>query len=74
MTFVNNAKEHAKRNVIFYLEKGEVTKWNRVNVDLWSPKTVKDKNSWNYQAQLYGTPTASCCQQIFDTTWLACYP
>ena len=26
------------------------------------------------QAQLYGRPTTSCCQQIFDTTWLACYP
>ena len=26
------------------------------------------------QAQLYGTLTASHCQRIFDTAWLACYP
>ena len=26
------------------------------------------------QAQLYGPPTASCCQQIFGNTWLTCYP
>ena len=54
------------------------------------PKTVKNKNGWNYQihvmtmvdpvtgwfkqAQLYGTPTASRCIRIFDNTWLARYP
>ena len=55
-----------------------------------SPKTVQNKNGWDYQihvmtmvdpvtgwfeqAQLYGTPTAHRCQQIFDNTWLASYP
>ena len=29
---------------------------------------------WFEQAQLYERLTASRCQQIFDTTWLACYP
>ena len=55
-------------------KKGEVTKWSRVNVDLWGPKTVKNKNGWDYkihvmtmvdpvtgwfeQAQLYGNSKA----------------
>ena len=30
-------------------KKGEVTEWSRVNVDLWGPKTVKNKNGWTYQ-------------------------
>ena len=30
-------------------KKGEITKWSRVNVDLWGPKTVQNKNGWNYQ-------------------------
>ena len=71
-------------------KEGEVTKWSRVNVDLWGLKTLKNKKSWKYkihvmtmvdpvtwwleQTQLYGKPTASCCQRIFDTTWLARYP
>ena len=58
-------------------------------MDCWGPKTVKNKNGWNYQihvmtmvdpvtgwfeqAQLYRTPTASRRQQIFDT-WHAYYP
>ena len=71
-------------------KEGEITKCGRVNVDLWGPKTVKNKNGWNYQihvmtmvdpvtgwfeqAQLYGSPTVYRCQQIFDNTWLASYP
>ena len=71
-------------------KKGEITKFSRVNVDLWGPKTVKNKNGWDYkihimtmvdpvtgwfeQAQLYGKPTAFRCQQILDTVWLARYP
>ena len=27
---------------------GEITKWSRVNVDLWGPKTVKNENGWDY--------------------------
>ena len=27
-------------------KKGEVTKWSRVNVDLWGPKTVKNMNGF----------------------------
>ena len=69
---------------------GEITKWSRVNVDLWGPKTIKNRNGWDYQIhvmtlvdpvtgwfeqqQLYGSPTAYRCQQIFDNTWLARYP
>jgi len=34
---------------------------------------VDPVTGWFEQAQLYGTLTASRCQQIFDTTWLACY-
>ena len=82
-------RTHKKKYELLPEKKGEITKWSRVNVDLWGPKTVKDKNGWNYQihmtmvdpvtgwfeqAQLYGSPTAYRCQQIFDTTWLARYP
>lgn len=71
-------------------KKGEITKWSRVNVDLFDPKTISNKNSFEYQlhvltmvdpvtgwfkcCQLYGTPTAYQVQQIFDTVWLAQYP
>ena len=30
-------------------KEGEVTKWSRVNVDPCDPKTVRNKNGWNYQ-------------------------
>ena len=59
-------------------------------MDLWGPKTVRNKNGWDYQihfmtivdpvtglfeqAQLYDKPTAHQFQQIFDNTWLARYP
>ena len=81
MILANAAREHARKSI---------TKWSRVNVDLWGPKTVQNKNGWNYQinvmtmvdpvtgwfeqAQLYGKPTSYRCQQIFDNTWLARYP
>ena len=71
-------------------KKGEVTKWSRVNVDLWGPKTVKNVNGYTYEihvmtmvdpvtgwfecCQLYGPPTAYRCQQILDTVWLSRYP
>ena len=64
-------------------KKGEITKWSRVNVDLWGPKTVNNKNGFSYDVhvmtmvdpvtgwfeacQLYGTPTLFRCQQILDT-------
>ena len=35
---------------------------------------VDPVTGWFEQAQLYGTPTAYRCQQIFDNTWLARYP
>ena len=35
---------------------------------------VNPVTGWFEQAQLYGTPIAQCCQQIFDNTWLARYP
>ena len=35
---------------------------------------VNPVTGWFEQAQLYGTPTASQCMQIFDNTQLACYP
>ena len=30
-------------------KRGEIIKWSRVNVDLWGPKTVQNKNGWDYQ-------------------------
>ena len=35
---------------------------------------VDPVTGWFEQAQLNGSPTAHCCQQIFDNIWLACYP
>ena len=68
----------------------ETTKWRRVNVDLWGPKTIKNVNGYDYQvhvmtmvdpvtgwpefAQLYGKPTAYRCQEILDNVWLSRYP
>ena len=70
--------------------KAEVTKWNRVNLDCWGPKTIKQKNGFDYEiyvltmvdpvtgwfeyAQLYEAPTAMRCQELFRTTWLSRYP
>ena len=64
-------------------KKGEVTKWSRVNVDLWGPKSVVSTNGntyelhlmtmvdpvtgWFEMEQLYGPPTAERCQEILDT-------
>ena len=33
-------------------KKGEITKFSRVNVDLWGPKTVKNKNGWDYKIHI----------------------
>ena len=68
----------------------EITKWRRVNVDCWGPKTINNKNKFTYQiyvmsmmdpvtgwvelAQLYGPPTAYKCQQLLDSVWLSRYP
>ena len=90
MTSANDTREHTQKDGLPSGKEGEITKCGRVNVDLQGPKTVKNKNGWKYkihvmtminpvtgwfkQAQLYETPTASRCIQIFDNTWLACYP
>merc|ERR1712102_158455 len=33
-------------------KKGEVTKWSRVNVDLWGPESVVSKNGFTYEIHL----------------------
>ena len=30
----------------------ETTRWNRVNVDLWGPKSIVNKNEWNYELHI----------------------
>ena len=71
-------------------KESELTKWKRVNVDLWGPKTIKNVNGFDYElrvmtmvdpvtgwfesTQLYGPPTAYRCQEILDNVWLARYP
>ena len=71
-------------------KKREITKWSRVNVDLWDPKTIYNKNIKNYQlyvitmvdpvmgwfglSQLKGKSNAFVCMKRFDSAWLACYP
>ena len=68
----------------------EVTKWNRVNLDCWGPKTIKNKNGFDYEiyvltmvypvtgwfeyAQIYEAPTAMRYQELFNTTWYSRYP
>jgi len=34
------------------MKTAETTKWKRVNVDLWGPATVKNKNGTNYKIQV----------------------
>ena len=84
-------KKQKKRKYGLLPEKEpEVTKWRRVNVDLWGPKTIQNKTGWDYAIhvmtmvdpvtgwfelqQLYSEPTAFRCQQILDTEWLSRYP
>ena len=33
-------------------KKGEITKWSQVNVDLWGPKTIRNKNGKNYHTHV----------------------
>ena len=78
------------KNGLLPEKEAEVTKWNRVNLDCWGPKTIKQKNGFDYEiyvltmvdpvtgwfeyAQLYEAPTAMRCQELFRTTWLSRYP
>jgi len=64
--------------------------WGRVDVDLWGPATVEDKDGETYQihvmamidpatgwfglATLGGGPTAAGAQRLLDPVWLARYP
>ena len=33
-------------------KEGEITKWSRVNVDLWGPKSIKNKNGFVYEIHI----------------------
>ena len=71
-------------------KKGEITKWSQINVDLWGPKTICNKNGKDYKiyvmtiidpvtgwfglSRLKGKPNAFVCMKRVDSTWLACYP
>ena len=64
--------------------------WNRVNLDLWGPKSIKNKDGRTYKmhlmtmidpvsgwfecAAIRGDPNSDKIQKIFDDTWLARYP
>ena len=68
----------------------ETIQWNLLNVDLWSPKSVRNVNGFTYelhvmtmidpttgwfeQPQSYGSPTAYRFQAILDNIWLSRYP
>ena len=72
------------------MKTAETTKWKRVNVDLWGPATVKNKNGSDYKIQvmtmidpvtgwfevaaLKNGATALEAQRLLDSQWLACYP
>ena len=65
------------------------SKWLRVNIDCYEPKSIKNRNGYDYDlhivtmvdpvvgwfeaCQLYGPPTAYRYQQILNTVWLSCY-
>ena len=71
-------------------KRGEITKWSQVNIDLWGPKTVQNKNGKNYHiymmtmvdpvtgwfelSRLKGKPDVFVCMKHVDSTWLARYP
>jgi hypothetical protein len=68
----------------------ECLMWNRVNVDLWGPATINNKNGKTYKihvmtmidpttgwfelATLRNGPTALEAQRLLDSIWLARYP
>jgi hypothetical protein len=65
-------------------------RWNRINVDLWGPKPIRNVEGLVYElhvmtmvgpvtgwfecTQLYSPPTAYRCQEILDNVWLSQYP
>jgi hypothetical protein len=71
-------------------KQAEHLKWNRVNVDLWGPATVRNKDGadhkihvmtmidpatgWFELAPLIHGPTAHEAQRLLDSVWLARYP
>ena len=68
----------------------ETTKWRWVNVNCWGPKTVHNKNGYDYDiyvmsmvdlvmgwielVHFYRPPTAYKCQQALNSVWLSYYP
>ena len=64
-------------------------RWNRVNDDLWGPKSIANMNGYTYaihimtmvdpvtgwfeQRQFYDEPNAFTYQQILDSVWLSRY-
>ena len=70
-------------------KEGEITKWSKVNIDLWGPKTIQNKNGKNYTihamtmidpvtgwfelAQLKGKSNVFVCMKHFDSALLARY-
>jgi len=64
--------------------------WNRVNIDLWGPKSIKNRDGQTYKMHLMTmidpvsgwfecavirrNPNSDKIQKIFDDTWLARYP
>ena len=73
-----------------WIEFWGTAKWSWVNVDLWDPMTICNKNSRDYKkhvitmidsvtgwfklSQLKGTPDAFVYMKRFDSAWLTCYP
>ena len=62
--------------------------WNRVNVDLWGPATIKNKNGTHsmhlmtmidpvscwFEVATIKSPSSFECQRVFDSVWLSRYP
>jgi hypothetical protein len=71
-------------------KQAECLKWNRVNVDLWGPASIHNKDGTTYKihvmtmidpttgwfelATLLHGPTAAEAQRLLDSVWLARYP
>ena len=82
-------KSRNKQYGFVLVKHAELTKWNRVNLDCWGPKIIRNDEyedplriltivdpvtGWFEYAHFWKAPTADVIQQLFDSTWLAWYP
>ena len=45
-------KASKKKYGLIPTKNAETTRWNRVNVDLWGPKSIVSVNGWTYELHI----------------------